>query len=131
MYVLLRRSFIGLNPIIDRYDFLSTINNKAIEYLSAGLPIISCPKKGVLFELIRNEKCGMSFEYGNSEELAQILIYLLNNPEVRSEMSFNAEILFKNKFDANIVYKEMMKHLENIVLEYKAKLFNNRTENIK
>jgi glycosyltransferase involved in cell wall biosynthesis len=121
MYVLLRRSAVGLNPIIDRYDFLSTINNKAIEYLSAGLPILSCPKKGVLFDLIRTERCGEGFEYGNPEELSRILIYLWNNSGVRADMSRNAEMLFKNNFDADLVYTEMMRYLENIVIAYKGR----------
>jgi glycosyltransferase involved in cell wall biosynthesis len=121
MYVLLRRSSVGLDPIIDRYDFLSTINNKAIEYLSAGLPILSCPRKGVLFDLIRTERCGASFEYGNAGEMAKILMNLANNAELYGDMTRNAERLFKNRFDGDLVYAEMMQYLENIVIGHKAK----------
>ena len=47
IFVLMRRSAVGLDPLPDRYDFLATINNKAIEYMSAGLPVISSPDRGV------------------------------------------------------------------------------------
>jgi glycosyltransferase involved in cell wall biosynthesis len=119
MYVLLRRSSVGLNPIIDRYDFLSTINNKAIEYMSAGLPIISCPSKGVLSDLIHTERCGETFDYGNPDQLIRILMNLSSNPGIRADMSRNAERLFRSYFDADLVYTELMRHLENIVSRYK------------
>lgn len=121
MYILLRRSSVGLNPIIDRYDFLATINNKAIEYMSAGLPIVSCPRKGVLFDLIHSEKFGESFEYGNSEDLARILMYLSHNLDICAEMSRNAKRLFSQKYNADLVYTEMIGHLEKIVMECKRK----------
>ncbi len=119
MYVLLRRSSIGLNPIIDRYDFLSTINNKAIEYMSAGLPILSSPKKGILFNLLRSERCGTSFESNNAGELAEILMQLADNPDLLSKMSQNAARLFTLEFSAERIYTEMTEYLDDVVTHYK------------
>ena len=49
----------GIDPLPDRYDYLASINNKAVEYLSAGLPVVSSPRHGVLYELLEREECGL------------------------------------------------------------------------
>lgn len=114
IYVLMRRSIAGIDPLPDRYDFLSTINNKAIEYLSAGLPVIVCPKRGVLFELLSQEGCGLGYSYRNPDELADVLDRLAADPQERSWMSENATRVFCEKFTAERVYDEMAEYLESI-----------------
>ena len=71
IHVLMRRSACGLDPLSDRYDFLATINNKAIEYFSAGLPVISSPRRGTLAELLAAEECGLSYDLGDAAGLAR------------------------------------------------------------
>jgi len=111
IFVLMRRSAIGLDPLPDRYDFLSTINNKAIEYLSAGLPIISSPDRGVLCELLKVNGCGISYPTGNADALVETIIRLYDDRITLQKFSNNASRLFKEKFTAEKVYKEMMEHL--------------------
>jgi glycosyltransferase involved in cell wall biosynthesis len=118
IYVLMRRSFVGLDPLPDRYDFHATINNKAIEYLSAGLPIISSPDKGVLADILRDKECGFSYPYGDSEKLANLILRLLDDREVQKKMSDNALRTFQERFTAEKVYKEMMHYLEEVIDAY-------------
>lgn len=119
MHVLLRRASIGLNPIPERYDFLSTINNKAIEYMSAGLPILSSPKKGVLSRLIDDNKLGESYEPGDATDLARRIGDLMNTPDALREYSDHARQTFERHFNAEIVYREMAGYLSEVVEEHR------------
>ncbi|MFZ3115581.1 MAG: glycosyltransferase family 4 protein [Syntrophales bacterium] len=118
IYVLMRRSAIGMDPLPDRYDFLSTINNKAIEYMSAGLPIISSPDQGVLCELIKRNECGISYPAGDADVLVAALERLYDNRETLRVMSRNAMRLFQECFTAEKVYTEMVEHLMKIAQDY-------------
>ncbi|MCG6533287.1 MAG: glycosyltransferase family 4 protein [Syntrophales bacterium LBB04] len=111
IFVLMRRSAVGLDPLPDRYDFLATINNKAIEYLSAGLPVISSPDHGVLSELLQEHQCGESYPHGDPEALVALLGRLYDDRAKLRMMSQNALRLFQENFTAEKVYGEMMAHL--------------------
>jgi glycosyltransferase involved in cell wall biosynthesis len=118
IYALMRRSHVGLDPLPDRYDFLATINNKAIEYMSAGLPIISSPARGVLHDLIYQKHCGLSYGHGDAEGLAAVLSHLYSNSETVREMSVNAGRLFNESFVAEKVYGDMASYLEEVVVTF-------------
>ncbi len=108
---LMRRCHVGLNQLPDRYDFLATINNKAIEYMSAGLPIISSPDRGVLCELLKMHECGISYSSGDAAALAATLSRFYDDRDMLRKMSQNAMLLFQKRFPAEKVYTEMMEHL--------------------
>jgi glycosyltransferase involved in cell wall biosynthesis len=93
---------------------LATINNKAIEYLSAGLPVISCPKTGVLASLLAHEACGLSYAYGDASDLAAILLRLDSDRDAARTMSANAGRIFRERFTAERVYAEMMAYFEEV-----------------
>ncbi len=114
IHVLMRRSAVGLDPLPDRYDFLATINNKAIEYMSAGLPVISSPDRGVLCDLLKEHQCGLSYPHGNADALVAILAGLYDDRDTLRRMSENSSRLFKEMFTAEKVYGEMMAHLVRI-----------------
>ena len=114
IWSLMRRSGAGLDPLPDRYDFLATINNKAVEYLSAGLPVISSPRRGVLSDLLRSESCGLSYP-GAADELAAILQNLHANQIALAEMSARARAVFHRHFAANAVHMRMTDYLGEVV----------------
>jgi glycosyltransferase involved in cell wall biosynthesis len=120
IHVLLRRSGLGLDPLPDRFDFLATVNNKAIEYLSAGLPVISCPERGILYELLRDEGCGLSYPHGDSEALAQILERLFRKPGELEHLAANAMRVYQERFVAETVYTQMAEYLEEVVSAHTA-----------
>lgn len=111
IYALMRRSAIGLDPLPNRYDFLATINNKAIEYMSAGLPVVSSPEQGVLADLLRGHGCGASYPFGDVERLVRLLLQFADNPALLKDMSARSARTFEKYFRAERVYKEMMDHL--------------------
>jgi glycosyltransferase involved in cell wall biosynthesis len=114
IHVLMRRSAVGLDPLPDRYDFLATINNKAIEYLSAGLPVVSSPDKGTLARLLEKEQCGLSYAHGDSEGLTRILLHLAGDENVRQCMAGHAARIFQEEFTAEKIYGRMDEYLREI-----------------
>ena len=121
IHVLMRRASVGLDPLPDRYDFLATINNKAIEYMSAGLPVISSPNRGVLCDLLREKNCGLSYATGDAEGLAAALVRLMDDRPGLAEMSRNAARLFEQTFQAERVYAAMMDYLGEVHRDYFAR----------
>jgi glycosyltransferase involved in cell wall biosynthesis len=121
IHVLMRRSMAGLDPLTDRYDFLATINNKAIEYLSAGLPIISSPGRGALNRLLSDERCGLSYEIGDAAGLAGVLSRLDREPELHASLADNARRVFLERFTADQVYGSMMEYLHEVVAGAKGR----------
>lgn len=117
IWSLMRRSGAGLDPLPDRYDFLATINNKAVEYLSAGLPVISSPRRGVLCEMLARECCGQSYSAGSGHELVTVLEQLLARPESHAEMCARARLVFDLHFSADVVHMRMTQYLSEVVRE--------------
>jgi glycosyltransferase involved in cell wall biosynthesis len=85
--------------------------------MSAGLPILSSPEKGTLFELLREKDCGVSYACGDEKGLSAILERIAADKDRLREMSSNALKLFNEKFTAEKVYSEMAEYLENIAGE--------------
>lgn len=118
LYVLMRRCSLGLAPLPDNRNFIPHINNKAIEYMSAGLPVISSPKKGRLFELLRDNNCGASYTCGDEEELTGLIMDLSKDKGRIGEMASNAIRVFNDRFTAEKVYTDMSCYIETVA--YKA-----------
>jgi glycosyltransferase involved in cell wall biosynthesis len=108
---LMARSSVGLAPYVCNANFRNNIPNKPIEYLSAGLPIVSS-LDGVLKQLIDRHHCGVTYENDNVQALTRVLLNLNHNPDHLRRMSDNARQLYQKQFDATIVYPQMADHLE-------------------
>jgi len=115
LHVLMRRAHVGLDPLPNRFDFLGTINNKAVEYLSAGLPVVSSPRKGTLYRLLQRHKCGMSYDVGDAEGLANLLEGLAKDRERLREMSQNALRMYQEVFAYEKVTAEFEAYLKEAV----------------
>jgi glycosyltransferase involved in cell wall biosynthesis len=117
IYTLMRRSHAGLDPLPGRYDFLASINNKAIEYMSAGLPVVSSPKRGVLSELLQQRNCGLSYDESDARGLADLLDSLSRDQAHAAAMRRASAALFREQFMADTVCASMESHFERIVSE--------------
>jgi hypothetical protein len=58
--------------------------------MSWGKPVVGC-KVGGVPEVIRDGEVGFLVEPGNPQELAQAIIKILKNPQLRFEMGINAK----------------------------------------
>lgn len=117
IWTAMQMSSIGLAPYFSTKDFRASIPNKAIEYLSGSLPIISS-LQGVLAELLSENNCGITYQNRDPEGLASVLRELYDNPVRLKEMSKNAYALFEERFVADKVYGEMVDYLEEVVRTY-------------
>ena len=108
---ILQNSKIGLAPYKNTFDFQMSVSNKFAEYISYGLPII-LTSEGYMKKLIEKYKCGLSSQDMN--EMSNFIIDLKNNPEKYKESSTNALQLYKEKFIAKEIYKELVNYLEEI-----------------
>lgn len=110
IWTLMRVSSVGLAPYINSRNFTMNLPNKPVEYLSAGLPVVSS-LDGVLKELLSSHNCGVTYENGNADDLVSVLTDLYERPELLKEMSENALSLFQEKFVAEKVYSNMINYL--------------------
>ena len=111
--VLFEYARVGLAPYKNKTDYLNSIPTKIIEYLSAGLPIIT-GLKGNLKSLITNYECGIYCEEFRSKQIIDAINNLYSNTDLHKKMSHNALTLFEKKFNANDVYKNLVDHVEKI-----------------
>ncbi len=120
IFSLMQRASVGLDPLPEREDFLASVNNKAIEYMSAGLPVVSSPQRGVLFDLLKRTGSGVSYASHDAGSLADCLQQLATNPDALVPMRKKAHELFEKKFRAEVVYPAMEAHLYAVRHQYCA-----------
>jgi glycosyltransferase involved in cell wall biosynthesis len=114
LHALLERADAALSLAPNRPDYLASINNKPIEYLSFGLPLIVSPPASTVARLTTDSGCGFVIAGDDSVELAATVERLVASPEVRSGMSRRARVLFEGTFRADVIYGDMAEHLERI-----------------
>ncbi len=112
-YELLGMSSAGLAPYPARSDFLISIPNKIVEYLSAGLPILSS-LPGKLERLLAEEGCGLTYHNQDPSDFIDKIMTLHGNSSLHEAMAKRATMLFNATFDASKVFREMANYLEEI-----------------
>lgn len=117
IWTLMRLSSIGLTPNHSTKDFAMAISNKPIEYMSAGLPIVSS-LDGKLKRLLTKYSCGLTYPNRDIQGLVEILVELRKNSSQLELLSKNSAKVFTEKFSATKVYGEMIHYLESIVEAY-------------
>ncbi len=118
---LLTRAFIGLVPLPDRPDFLATINNKTIEYLSFGLPIIVSPEQSTVARLARENGFGLSWDGYSNDQLINCIQKLIESDVNYNKMSRAVSNYFSENFSAEKVYKQYIEHIEKIAHSHDRK----------
>jgi glycosyltransferase involved in cell wall biosynthesis len=117
IWTLMQMSSVGLVPLKSNLNFIENIPNKPVEYLSAGLPIVSS-LKGTLADLLAEHQCGITYPNNDAESLTQALVSLWENPGQLRLMSENSRKLFNDRFSADKVLGDMINCLEQIVANW-------------
>ena len=84
--------------------------NKVFEYMASGLPILSSLQTETK-ELIKKNKIGLSYIPNNQEDLLSKILTLISNKKLLKEMRYNSINTFKEKFDSEIIYENLIKFL--------------------
>ena len=119
IWTLMRRSSVGMIPYSTQQFFLDSIPNKAAEYLSASLPVITT-LHGVLGQMLAHHDCGLTYDLHNPKRLAEILRSLAKDSERLATMRANARVLYQDRFVAERVYRRMSQYLEELAVRRRA-----------
>lgn len=114
IWALMQISHVGLAPYENGEGFKNNLPNKPIEYLSAGLPVVSS-LQGYLEDMLTTNDCGLTYHSGSAESLADAMIFFYENPSKLRLMSQNAFTLYKKKFVAETIYEELIDYLEQVI----------------
>ena len=113
IWTLVRMASVGLTPYTNTFSFLMSYPNKAVEYLSAGLPIVS-GLGGALSRLLAEWRCGVTYPEGDHVALAGAIRSLAEDRAKLDRMSVQSLLLYQTEFDATQVYDSMVRHIEDV-----------------
>jgi glycosyltransferase involved in cell wall biosynthesis len=116
--VLLGLSSIGLVAYAEQAT--QTLPNKPFEYMAAGLTLLSS-LRGEMEDLIRKEEIGLQYRAGDADSLVAGILWLVNNQQQRQAMGQRARSLFREQFDASVIYPKLAEYLEEVVHNERVK----------
>jgi glycosyltransferase involved in cell wall biosynthesis len=108
---LMAMSKMGLTAYPSSEDFLLSIPNKPIEYMSAGLPVLS-NIDGTLGALIRAHGVGLLYRSSEPTTLVDAIAKLIDDPDSMQAMEAASDTLFRREFDAATVYANYSRYLQ-------------------
>jgi len=103
---------VGIVPLKSRLDFTKAIPNKAIEYLSYGVPILTS-LSGDSQNFIENNKVGLF--YTNQSELKNHILKLESDHDLLDQLSNNASKVFLDKFDFRVNFDGIKNHFISLI----------------
>ena len=108
---LTRLSSVGLAAY--KRDALQSLPNKVFDYMAAGLPILSS-LRGELETLVRDRKLGLQYDADDPVSLLESIRWFLDNPQSRVAMGARGRALFKERFAAEAIYRDLVEHIEEV-----------------
>lgn len=97
---------IAINPIVK--GAAQSIINKHGDYAAAGLPVLNTQESLEYRNLVEYYKMGLNCNNNDPQDLAEKLLLLLQDTELRMEMGKNSRRLAEEKFDRKISYQKIM-----------------------
>lgn len=98
---------IAVNPITK--GAAQSIINKHGDYAAAGLPVLNTQESEEYRNLVSSYNMGLNCNNNDPIDLAEKLVVLLKNVEMRIEMGINSRKLAEEKFDRRNSYKRILK----------------------
>lgn len=104
----------GLYPLKNTADFKDTFTNKAIQYLSAGLPIINT-LTGFAKTFLKENGIGVTYEEQNIADCEKKLYYFCCNESKRLKMAEKAKEVFNSTFEASVINHQFENYFYKVV----------------
>lgn len=96
-----------------------TFGNVTVEAMASGLPPV-CAKEGGAYGIIQAGVTGLLAEPRNPKDLADKLIYLLDNPGIRMEMARKA-VEFANEQTWENIFRKLYHSYAEVIYNYQPK----------
>ncbi len=100
----------AVNPIIGKS--VSSIINKVSDYAMAGVPVINTQNSPEYRALLEEYACGINCDNGNAQAIAEAILKLYNDEQLRKTMGENSLKLAQEKFDRTVTYKNVISLIE-------------------
>ncbi len=94
----LSASDIGLVILPDILSARGRVTLKEFEYWACGIPVIA-PQLPALEEVVEEGKTGFFYQPGNPKSLAQKIVFLIENKDIRKKVGQRGMVLVKEKFE--------------------------------
>lgn len=104
------RCDLAVNPI--KKGAAQSIINKVGDYAAAGLPVISTQECPEYKKIVEYYKIGYNVQNDNPKQIAQKILELYNNKELRQEYGKNNRKLAEEKFDRKKTYLKIKELIE-------------------
>ncbi len=101
---------ISVNPI--KKGAAQSIINKVGDYAAAGLPVISTQECTEYKKIVEDYKIGYNVQNDSPEEIAEKILELYNNEELRKEYGKNNRYLAEEKFNRKTNYLKIKELIE-------------------
>ncbi len=107
---------VGLCTLLDRGQYLKidTFGIKVYEYMSMGLPVI-LSKSTYNGKMVQDYGIGICVDPDNTDEMANAIRYLLDNPETAKQMGENGRKAIKENFNWGVEEKKLLALYEDIL----------------
>lgn len=86
------------------------MGNSFIEAMAAGLPVIATPVGGIV-DFLKDGETGLFCEVKNPKSIAEQVKKLIDNPELESRLIETASRMVKEKYDWDLVARNMKEHV--------------------
>lgn len=114
IWTLMRTAQVGLLPYLPSTAFSLNLPNKAVEYFSAGLPVLTSLRGGYLEEVLRTADCGYFYDGADARSLADSVQSILAEPHRLRERASRALGMFAREYAAEQVYGALADYLEQL-----------------
>ena len=88
--------------------------NKIFDSFAAGVPVIQTTT-GWIKELIDNEKCGINVKPNDAESMAEGILKIIDDVDLRNELAYNAKRVAYEYFDRNKLAEQYLEIINAVV----------------
>ncbi len=89
------------------YSYLTGVPNKLIDYMACGKPVVTSKNFPEIEKIVKGADCGILAEHDDPKQIANAVLYLLRNDEIRMKMGENARRYVEKNHDWES-YKERL-----------------------
>jgi glycosyltransferase involved in cell wall biosynthesis len=111
----LAKSDIAVNPIVK--GAAQSIINKHGDYAAAGLPVVNTQENIEYKKLLDEYKCGINCGVDDKNAVANAIIYLLDNHDIRKKMGKASRLVAERYFNRDRTYMSIIKQIDEMVKE--------------